>query len=103
MEPPHPPQTTDVSRIHPIEHISHLLSASTTGIGKTLEDLLDSEELTTKVASFQQRTKPLWIGLRPSLSDFLLHLPGALPFGRVLPRLSDMHPCDASPTAVQAL
>lgn len=62
-----------------------------------------SEELTTKVASFQQRTKPLWIGLRPSLSDFLLHLPGALPFGRVLPRLSDMHPCDASPTAVQAL
>ena len=63
----------------------------------------DGEELTTKVASFQQRTKPLWIGLRPSLSDFLLHLPGALPFGRVLPRLSDMHPCDASPTAVQAL
>lgn len=62
-----------------------------------------TEELTTKVASFQQRTKPLWIGLRPSLSDFLLHLPGALPFGRVLPRLSDMHPCDASPTAVQAL
>lgn len=44
MEPPHPPQTTDVSRIHPIEHISHLLSASTTGIGKTLEDLLDIQE-----------------------------------------------------------
>lgn len=44
MEPPHPPQTADVSRIHPIEHISHLLSASTTGIGKTLEDLLDIQE-----------------------------------------------------------
>ena len=70
---------------------------------KSLKLMQNSEELTTKVASFQQRTKPLWIGLRPSLSDFLLHLPGALPFGRVLPRLSDMHPCDASPTAVQAL
>ena len=70
-----------------------------------VQSVQNCEEPMTEVTGFQQSVRLFqsYDPVTPSiLSSFLLHLSDALPSGRVLLRLSVIHPYADSPTAVQA-